>query len=82
MEILPLQVRGDMRRPSEPADDVAVIGVKVARELVYLAVLIVPNQDLLVKECAAVSSVSLIFVLIVAIQPLVPKTRGLVVGPC
>jgi hypothetical protein len=56
MEILPLQVRGDMRRPSEPADDVAVIGVKVARELVYLAVLVIPNQDLLVEECAAVAS--------------------------
>ena len=66
MEILPLKVRGDMWRPSEPADDVAVIGVKVARELVYLAVLVIPNQDLLIKECATVSSVPLILILIVA----------------
>jgi hypothetical protein len=62
-----------MRRPSEPADqDVAVIGVKVARELVYLAVLVIPNQDLLVEERAAVAPVALILILIVAIQPLVP----------
>jgi hypothetical protein len=66
MEILPLQVRGDMRRPSEPADNGAIIGVKVARELVYLAVLVIPNQDLLVEERAAVAAMPLILVLGVA----------------
>ena len=65
LNVYPREVEEVMMK-HEAVSMVAVIGVKVARELVYLAVLVIPNQDLLVEEGAAVAPVSLIFILIVA----------------